>query len=167
MENSDWIKRELEAHAIPFEAHTHPAAHTMQDCLALPFLEADTVYCKNVALCNRQQTEYYLMLLRPGTAFRTAVVSKQLGVSRLSFAPESALPELLRVQPGSVSPLGLFFDIDRRVRFCYESALRGYARYAFHPCDNTQTLIFTQDMFWNRLLPLLSHNPVAVTLDDA
>lgn len=165
MDNAGWIEQVLEEHDIPYEQHSHLAAHTMAECLSLPFLGADTMYCKNVVLCNRQQTEHYLMLMRPDTAFRTAVVSKLLGVSRLSFAPSDALPKLLGVQPGAVSPLGLLFDTERRIRLCYEQSLRDCARYAFHPCDNTRTLIFTNDAFWNRLVPILGHEPIPLALD--
>ena len=166
MTNLDCIRAVLREHRIFYEEYEHPAVHTMRECLSLPFLDLETMYCKNVVLCNRQQTDFYLMLLQPDTAFRTAVVSKLLGVSRLSFAPADALPGLLMVQSGAVSPLGLFFDKDRKVKLCYERALRLCRKYAVHPCDNTRTMIFAHDAFWNRLLPLLCHQPIELELAE-
>ncbi len=147
---------------LPFRLYEHERADTIADCLKMPFINEDVTICKNVFLCNRQQTSYYLMLLRPETPFHTAVVSKALGVSRLSFAPEEAMGELLHLSPGSVSPLGLYFDPLKRVTLCYETAVRQTAEIAFHPCDNTATVIFTQDTFWNGVIPALGVTPVKI-----
>jgi len=140
----------------------HVQANTIDDCILMPFINDDVTICKNVFLCNRQQTSFYLMLLRPNTPFRTAVVSKALQVSRLSFAPENLLPELLHLTSGSVSPLALYFDREHHITLCYEQAVRDTPEIAFHPCDNTATVIFTQDVFWNQVLPALGIVPVAV-----
>lgn len=126
----------------------------------MPFIDDTVTICKNVFLCNRQQTAFYLMLLRPATPFRTAVVSKVLGVSRLSFAPEEALGSMLHLTAGSVSPLGLYFDREHHVTLCCEAAVRDTPLIAFHPCDNTATVVFTQDVFWNGVLPALGVTPV-------
>lgn len=155
----------LDAHAIPYELFEHERAFTIEACLGLPFLSGDVTLCKNVFLCNRQQTDYYLMLLRAYTAFRTAVVSKALGVSRLSFAPEEALPRLLNLSAGSVSPLGLYFDKAHAVTLCYEMGVRRTPKIAFHPCENNATVVFEQEVFWGRVLPLFGINPVGVELE--
>ncbi len=152
----------LEENGIPFQLYEHAQADTIDDCLAMPFITDQVTICKNVFLCNRQQTAFYLMLLAPQAPFRTAVVSKALGVSRLSFAPEDALMELLRLTPGSVSPLGLYFDTEHRVTLCYDAAVRKTPQIAFHPCDNNATVIFTQEAFWERVLPALGVTPILV-----
>ena len=156
------ILRWLDANAVPYRLYTHEKADTIDDCVSMPFIKNDVTICKNVFLCNRQQTAYYLMLLRPDTPFRTAVVSKALGVSRLSFAPETALQELLHLSAGSVSPLGLYFDAEHRATLCYERAVRDTREIAFHPCDNTATVIFTQEVFWSQVVPLLGVDPVQI-----
>ena len=145
-----------------FQDHLGISLHTY-----MPFINEDVTICKNVFLCNRQQTQFTLMLLMPHTPFRTAVVSKALGVSRLSFAPENALQAFLHLSPGSVSPLGLLFDTERRVALCYEPEIRQSEQIAFHPCDNTATVIFTQDTFWNGVLPALGVRPTAVPMPGA
>lgn len=147
---------------IPYELHGHERAHSIDDCLALPFITPDVTMCKNILLCNRRQTAFYLMLLMPHTAFRTAVVSKSLGVSRLSFAPENALESRLHLTGGSLSPLGLLFDAEHEITLCYEAAVRQTPRIAFHPCDNAATVLFSQEVFWHRVLPLLHIIPQEV-----
>lgn len=151
---------------IPYELHEHERAYTIDDCLRMPFNDSSVTICKNILLCNRQQTKFYLMLLKPLTPFRTAVVSKALGVSRLSFAPENALKGLLHLSSGSVSPLGLWFDKAHEVTLCYEPPIKSTARIAFHPCDNAATVIFSQENFWNGVIPMLGITPVEVTLDS-
>lgn len=158
----DTILGWLGENGIAYRFFEHERADTIEDCIRMPFIGPDVTICKNVFLCNRQQTAYYLMLLRPATPFRTAVVSKALGVSRLSFAPDEALERILHLSAGSVSPLGLHFDEERQTTLCYEAAVRDTPLIAFHPCDNTATVIFTQDEFWGRVVPLLGVTPVAI-----
>lgn len=157
----------LDRHHIPYEFYEHERAHTIDDCLQMPFITENVTICKNILLCNRQQTQFYLMLLKPHTAFRTAVVSKALGVSRLSFAPESALEVRLHLTSGSVSPLGLLFDPGHSITLCYEEGIRDTQLIAFHPCDNSATVIFSQQSFWEKVIPALGVAPVAVKLDSA
>ena len=154
----------LNEHDIPYEFYEHERAHTIDDCLKMPFIDETITICKNILLCNRQKTQYYLMLLKPLTPFRTAVVSKALGVSRLSFAPENALEELLHLTSGSVSPLGLLFDPEHRIVLCYEEGIRQTPRIAFHPCDNSATVIFAQEVFWEKVIPALQLMPKALSL---
>lgn len=154
----------LDSHGIVYELHEHQPAFTIDDCLRMPFNTPDVTICKNICLCNRQQTAFYLMLLKPLTPFKTAVVSKALGVSRLSFAPADALPKLLHLTSGSVSPLGLYYDQDHSITLCYEQAIRDTARIAFHPCDNSATVIFTQEEFWTKVLPALGVKGIGLSL---
>ena len=160
MSNKEPVRRKLEELAVPFEWHEHAAANTMADCLALPYATPDVTFCKNILLCNRQKTDYYLYITLPDKPFRTADVSKALGVSRLSFAPAESLPEMLGLESGSLSPLALWFDPEQRIRLALDRGIRREGRIAFHPCDSSATVIFTQQTFFDRVLPTLAHNPV-------
>ena len=66
----------LDSHHIPYTCHEHAPVSTMEDCLALPFVNDEVMFCKNILLCNRQQTDFYLYLTPPDKPFRTANVSK-------------------------------------------------------------------------------------------
>ena len=156
MSNKDDVLHQRDALGVPYACYEHPAAYTMEDCYRLPFVTPDLLFCKNLLLCNRQQTAFYLLVLSPERAFRTAELSRELGVSRLSFAPEEALPSLLGLERGAVSPLGLWFDREHQVRLLFERALRRPGRIAFHPCDNRATVVFEQEIFWTRVAPELT-----------
>ena len=156
----------LDNNRIPYELYEHERAHTIDACLRMPFITADVTICKNILLCNRQQTSYYLLLLKPLTNFRTSVVSKLLGSSRLSFAPEETLENLLHLTSGSVSPLGLLFDHDHRIQLCYEQGVLDTAKIAFHPCDNSATVVFDQNVFWKNVVRCMQMEPICITLHE-
>ncbi len=162
LETRKAVLKMLEEKDIQYEYHEHERAHTIDDCLAMPFITEDITICRNILLCNRQQTSYYLLLLKPLTPFRTSVVSKLLGSSRLSFAPESTLEKLLHLTSGSVSPLGLMFDVEKKIILCYEKDVCDTPKIAFHPCDNGATVVFEQSVFWNHVLPALEIRPVCL-----
>ena len=106
MSNKTRVLNHLQALSIPCEVYEHPAVFTMEECLALPYAAPDVTFCKNILLCNRQQTAFYLYVTLPDKPFRTADTSKLLHSSRLSFAPSECLPPMLGLESGSLSPLG-------------------------------------------------------------
>ena len=69
-------------------ADTIEACHAVEEVLGWPV-------CKNLFLCNRQKTQYYLLMMEGDKVFKTKDLSKQLGVSRLSFAGPEDMVELL------------------------------------------------------------------------
>ncbi len=151
------ILSRLAALGIPCEIHEHAPAHTMADCLALPFASPDVTFCKNLLLTPANRSAYYLYVTLPEKPFRTGDVSRRIGASRLSFAPADCLPEMLRLEPGSLSPLGLWFDAQQRITLVIDRDVQRPGRIAFHPCDNTATVIFDQRVFFDRVLPALGH----------
>jgi Ala-tRNA(Pro) deacylase len=105
----------LEKLEIPFVYVDHPAAATMDD-----LGEADAVLgaavCKNLLLCNRQCTEFYLLMIPGEKPFKTKYLSKQIGSARLSFAAPEYMEQFLDITPGSLSVLGLMNDKDNAVQ---------------------------------------------------
>ncbi|MBE5797174.1 MAG: prolyl-tRNA synthetase associated domain-containing protein [Clostridiales bacterium] len=162
MSTKEFIMAQIRALDIPHEYHEHEAAYTMEDCLALPYAAPDVTFCKNILLCNRQQTAFFLYVTLPDKPFRTADVSKRLNSSRLSFAPADCLPQMLHLESGSLSPLGLWFDADKRIRLAFDREVQQAGRIAFHPCDNTATVLFRQEDFWQRVVPALGHEALFI-----
>lgn len=160
MSNKARVMEQLHALNIPCAYYEHAPAWTMEDCLALPYATPDVTFCKNILLCNRQQTAFYLYVTSPMKPFRTADTSKALGSSRLSFAPADCLPRMLELESGSLSPLGLWFDTQKRIQLVLDREIRREGKIAFHPCDNTATVVFDQDVFFQQVLPTLNHEPI-------
>ena len=145
------IYARLDALGVPYTRYEHEAAHTMEACYALPFAAPDVTICKNMLLCNTQKTQFYLYVSPAGKRFRTSAVSKLIGTSRLSFAPEESLMERLETASGSLSPFGLWCEGASGVRFVADKGVRQTDKIAFHPCDNTSTVVFSQEDFWGRV----------------
>lgn len=134
------VYRMLQSLNISFEHISHAPAMTMDD-LKETEQSLGAPFCKNLFLANRQQTEFYLLLIRGDKRFRTAEVSKKLGVSRLSFGNEDRLYELLGVHPGAITPMGLVFDEKHEVHLLVDRDLLELERICVHPCVNTESLV--------------------------
>ena len=154
------ILSRLDELGVPYEHYEHHPVHTIDECLDLPYAEADVTFCKNILLCNRQQTQFYLYVTVPKKPYRTADVSKLLGVSRLSFAPDDALPRLLRLYSGALTPLALWLNPESGIRLVLDREIRQPGRIAFHPAVNTATVIFAQEDFFGSVVPALPGEPL-------
>ena len=143
--------------------HKDSNANTMEDCLKIDKILEATV-CKNLFLCNRQQTQFYLLMMPGEKVFKTKELSSQLGCARLSFASPEAMERYLDITPGSVSVLGLMNDHDNAVRLLVdEDVLKGEWT-GCHPCINTSSLkIKTKDLF-GVIIEKMHHDMTAVKL---
>ena len=155
----------LTAMGIPYEAAQHAPVHTIEDCAVAERLLGARMP-KNLFLTPRNQSAFYLLLVRGEAEFRTADISKQIGSSRLSFATAERLMEMLRTLPGAISPMGLLFDAERRVRLLVDAALRDEPALVFHPCVNTASLRISGADFFGKYLPALGYAPTFVEIHD-
>jgi len=148
---------------IPYRRIEHAPAETMEVCAAISDA-LGTRICKNLFLCNRQQTAFYLLAMPEDKPFYTKDLSHQIGSSRLSFAPPEKMEELLGCSPGSASVLGLANDTEHRVRLLIDRDVVEAERFACHPCDNTGSLtILTRDLL-ETFLPHVGHSYDVVEL---
>ncbi len=154
----------LDRLGLSYQRIDHEAAMTMEACAAIDESLQATI-CKNLLLCNRQGTDFYLLMTPGDKAFKTSELSKKIGSSRLSFAKAEAMEALLDITPGSLSVLGLMNDRENRVRLLIdEDVLRGEF-IGCHPCVNTSSLRLRTDDLLRTILPALGHEPQLVTLE--
>ena len=155
----------LDSLGVSYQRIDHEAAMTMEACEEIDrTLGDDTSICKNLFLCNRQKTSFYLLMMPGEKVFKTKDLSKQLGVARLSFASPEDMLRLLNITPGSVSVLGLMNDHDGRVRLLIDRDLLQDAYLCCHPCINTSTLKLRMADAIDVLIPALAHTPTYVDL---
>lgn len=64
--------------------HGWMKADTMEDCHVIDACLNATV-CKNLFLCNRQKTNFYLLMMPGDKPFKTKELSHQLGIARLTL----------------------------------------------------------------------------------
>lgn len=148
---------------IPFERVEHDWANTMEDCKAVSAVLGVDV-SKNLVLCNRQKTQFYLLVMPSDKTFHTKDLSHQLGCARLSFAPPEAMEALLHVHPGSASILSLLFDREGKVQLVMDRETCGQDRLSCHPCRSTGTLKLKMSDVREVFLPRTGHAPVVVDL---
>ena len=151
---------------VAYQRIDHEAAMTMEACAAID--EAlDATICKNLLLCNRQCTAFYLLMIPGSKTFKTSVLSKQIGSSRLSFADAEYMERFLDITPGSVSVLGLMNDHDHRVELLIDKDVLKGEFIGCHPCINTSSLRLKTSDLMEKIIPAMGHEPRIVNLPAA
>ena len=153
----------LDTLGIDYDRVSHDAAFNMELCADVSAVLGVSV-CKNLFLCNRQKTSFYLLCMPPDKPFHTKDLSAQINSSRLSFAPEDSLWELLHCHPGSATVLGLANDAEHRVQLLLERTVYEAPYISCHPCVCTSTLKLKTSDVLTRLLPHTGHTPIVVDL---
>lgn len=125
----------------------HAPAMTMEVCRDID-KALGAMICKNLFLCNRQKTQFYLLMIPGDKVFHTKELSPQIGSARLSFGDERFMEEFLDITPGAVSIMGLMNDKDNRVRLLVDEDVLKGEFLGCHPCVNTSSLkLYTRDVF--------------------
>lgn len=155
----------LDALGIPYTKTDHAPAWTMEGCEAVD-AALGVRMCKNLFLCNRQQTQFYLLMMPGEKKFHTKQLSQQLGVARLSFANEDAMVRLLDIHPGAVSVMGLMNDSGKEVQLLIDRDLMEEEFLGCHPCVNTSSLRMTMKDLLEIFLPAVGHEPRIVDLPE-
>lgn len=150
---------------VEFDRTDHPdePATTMEACEKIDAV-LNVRICKNLFLCNRQKTNFYLLIMPGDKPFKTKELSKQMGISRLSFADESFMKEYLDLLPGSVSVLGLMNDKENKVQLVIDEDVLREEYFGCHPCVNTSSLRFSTQALTDKVIPALGAKPVIVSL---
>ena len=131
----------LDKLGIEYDRVSHDAAFNMELCAEVS-RALDVSVCKNLFLCNRQKTAFYL----------------------LCMAPEQSLWELLRCPPGSATIMGPANDTEHRVQLLIDREVCDAPFFSCHPCICTSTLKLKTADVLEKLLPHTGHTPVIVDL---
>lgn len=153
----------LDSLGVEYERIDHEPAMTMEICEQID-ASLGALICKNLFLCNRQQTDFYLLMMPAEKPFKTKDLSAQIGSSRLSFANAEFMEQFLDITPGSVSVMGLMNDRNRRVRLLIDADVLSEEYVGCHPCINTSSLRLRTADLCDKIIPALSHEPTVVTL---
>lgn len=159
----------LDSLGIAYKRVDHEAAMTMEACEEIDRtlsegVEKGVAICKNLFLCNRQATDFYLLLIPGDKPFKTKYLSAQIGSSRLSFAKPEYMEQYLDITPGSVSVMGLMNDKEKKVRLLIDEDVLKDEYFACHPCVNTSSLRFKTSDLMEKVIPAMGHEPTMVCL---
>ncbi len=146
----------LDSLGIEYQRVDHEAAETMAACEAIDAVLGVTM-CKNLFLCNRQKTAFYLLLMPGDKKFKTKELSAQINSARLSFAEAEDMVKYLDIEPGSVSVIGLMNDKDHAVQLLIDEDVLQAEYLGCHPCVNTSSLKMRVDDVKSKFLPAVGH----------
>ncbi len=153
----------LDRLGIQYDRTDHEAATTMEACEEIDRV-LGVVMCKNLFLCNRQKTRFYLLLMPGDKKFKTKELSSQIGSARLSFAGAEDMLKYLDIEPGAVSVMGLMNDRNHEVQLLIDKDILEEEYLGCHPCVCTSSMkIRTADII-ERFLPETGHEYQTVTL---
>lgn len=148
---------------IEYYRSDHISVGTMEECNKVD-RKLGVRICKNLFLCNRQKTDFYILMMPGDKPFKTRELSSQIGSSRLSFAEEEFMNKFLDITPGSVSIMGLMNDKLNNVQLLIDREVLEQEYIGCHPCINTSSLRIKTSDILNVYLPYINHSYIPVTL---
>lgn len=162
-EREDRVYELLDRLSIRYSRVDHPATPSIESCADIDKLLGIRI-CKNLFLCNAQKTRFYLLMMPGDKPFRTKDLSRQIGSSRLSFAPPEYMEKYLGLFPGSVSVLGLMNDTKNQVSLLVDRDVFEQTVIGCHPCENTSSLAVSSRDLFETFLPAVGHTYTLVDL---
>ena len=153
----------LDSLGIEYIRTDHGLAINMEACNEIDAI-LDVLICKNLFLCNRQKTSFYLLMMPGDKKFLTRELSSQINSARLSFAGPEEMLKYLDIEPGAVSVMGLMNDRDHMVQLLIDEDVLEGEFIGCHPCVCTSSLkIRTTDII-EKFLPATGHDYRTVVL---
>ena len=153
----------LDSLGVRYQRIDHAPAMTMEVCADIDAALEATI-CKNLLLCNRQCTAFYLLMIPGSKHFKTTELSHQIGSSRLSFAAAEYMEQFLDITPGSLSILGLMNDKEMKVQLLIDEDVLKGEYIGFHPCINTSSLRLRTKDLMEKILPAMGHEPTILSI---
>ena len=153
----------LDRLGIEYQRTDHERADNMEACNEIDAV-LGVIICKNLFLCNRQKTKYYLLMMPGDKKFKTKELSKQINSARLSFADADAMLEFLDIEPGAVSIMGLMNDRNNAVQLLIDEDVLEDEYIGCHPCVCTSSLKIKTGDIIDKFLPETGHGFMKVHL---
>ena len=157
----------LDRLGILYQRTDHERADNMEACNEIDAV-LGVIICKNLFLCNRQRTAFYLLMMPGNKKFRTKELSSQIHSARLSFASPDEMLKYLDIEPGAVSVMGLMNDHEHAVKLLVDEDVLKDEYIGCHPCVCTSSLKIRAKDILDIFLPATGHGfePVRLTGED-
>jgi len=146
----------LDRLGIAYQRTDHERADNMEACNEIDAILGVTI-CKNLFLCNRQKTVFYLLMMPGDKKFKTKELSKQIDSARLSFADPEDMLKYLDIEPGAVSIMGLMNDTGKAVQLLVDEDVLEGEYIGCHPCVCTSSLKIRTEDILQVFLPAVGH----------
>lgn len=153
----------LDGLGIEYFRTDHEPANNMEACNEIDAV-LGVLICKNLFLCNRQKTSFYLLMMPGDKKFKTKELSAQINSARLSFANSEDMLKYLDIEPGAVSIMGLMNDKEHAVKLLIDEDVLEGEDLGCHPCVCTSSLKIKMADVIERFLPATGHEYKTVHL---
>ncbi len=150
---------------VSYDYVDHEEVVTMEDVKEMDeFLEIPL--CKNLFLHNKKKDAHYLLLMPGEKRVDLKGLAEEIGSTRLSFAGPEELLELMDLEQGYVSPLGLKNDTEKRVTFLLDQELNDLDYFVLMPGSLTTSIRIKKEDFLSKVLPKTNHELVMVSITE-
>ena len=153
----------LDGLGVEYQRTDHEPANNMEACNVIDAV-LGVINCKNLFLCNRQKTRFYLLMMPGDKKFKTKELSSQINSARLSFADPEDMLKYLDIEPGAVSIMGLMNDHDHAVQLLIDKDVLEDEYIGCHPCVCTSSLKMRTEDVIRTFLPATGHEYMTVRL---
>ena len=147
MERRQVVFDYLDRLGISYECYDHPAAPTIGIAREYWKQIPHARHCKNLFFRNHKGDRHYLVVFDCDHDLAIHDLERRLRQGKLSFASERRMERYLGLKPGSVSPFGLINDTQNHVHLFLDRNLQDAPWLAFHPNDNTASLVVGREGF--------------------
>ena len=131
-------------HSISYELFEHEAVFTCEEAEKIR-VDIPGAPTKNLFLTNKKKDVFFLVSVGHEKRVDLKELAKLLGQKRLSFASADFMQQLLGVQPGAVTLMGLMHDTDHKVQVVLDEALWHAEALQCHPLVNTATVVVSHE----------------------
>ena len=128
-------------------------------------IENKEYIAKNLFLRDDKKRNYYLLVVKSNKKIDLNDLKNKINSRRLSFASSEDLEKYLKLKKGSVTPLGVLNDVERKVKVIIDEDILKEEVVGVHPNDNDATVFMkTKDLI--RLIELNGNLVECVKVGD-
>ena len=157
------VYKELERLGIKYERVDNDTVEAMEECVEISEKLGAEIR-KTIVVCNRQKTDFYLVILPADKRFDSKLFAAMMRTARVSFASPDDMQSVIGLTPGEASVMGVLNDPEGKVQVVIDKAVADAEWFACNPGANTSHLRFKTKQLINNFLPAEGHKPEIIML---
>ncbi len=157
------VYAEFKELGIDFKRVDNDEAISMEECVEISNTWGAEIR-RTVVVCNRQTTNYYLVVMPADKRFDTKTFAHNMECARVSFASEEDMIKILGVSHGNASVVSILNDKDNMVQVVLDKDVADDEYFACNVGINTTHIMFKTDDLINKFLVKEEHNPKIIEL---
>lgn len=157
------VYQELERLNISYERVDNDTVETMEECVEISEKLGAEIR-KTIVCCNRQKTEFFLVVLPASKRFDSKLFAAMMRTARVSFASAEDMESLIGLTPGEASVMGILNDPEAKIKVVVDKAVADAEWFACNPGANTTHIRFKTKQLLDTFLPAENHKAEIIML---